>query len=399
MFSVNCFDYKNKLKQTSQNQPSFGWNITHSLKNRAFLSQKSIQKIVEHADSFKIAGTVPKELIEHMPENMRRSQIKELLNGFSNAIRILQQPNDELGQQIRRFISKNESAVLSEKSMNTKLKILNDYISEFQKITNPLEEINRAKAVLSQTLAKAGFDKSNLKYIGSGEFGDVYRLQIQDKSYALKIFKKYHTEQYDNVFQRMLDEVDIDDFKDEMKLHGRFIEPNRALYLQDNFKKSQNVPMYFADLENGGMLSDFIDLDTPAPEKVIAEQNIGLLHTDKTKKENVQNGWVLDPGGQKVINKDIANNRTARKVYSKIAQASEDERLVIWNDMMKKNLVNRNTMNKYDTEKGLMNAIELMPIQSIIKLDIPDSVRDKWIKNSSLSYSLKMKLVNSKLFR
>lgn len=387
---------KTAVSQPAKEQKNLSFQgITSILKKKAFEQQKEIAAILSVQPQFAtMAGSLPKGWIKRIDPKEKKATIRFVHEGISEAIKTLQKPNEAVERQIKKFIETNEHIIKNNGPMSQKIELLNEYIAKTQTEIDPHLPIADASKILEETLVGARIcDRKKLTYAASGEFGAVYRLKADEDNFALKIFKNYHTQTKDNVFEQMIDDADIDDFKSEMELHGRFIEPNRALFWQHNFKKHQNAHMYIADLKNGGMLSKFITHDTPSPQKFIDEKLIGLEHTDKVKAANSINGWIVDGGGQKVINSSIASNANARKVYCKIASLPESKRLEAWNHMY-----NNKKANRYDVELGLMNAVELLPLQSIGKLKISDQVLGKWLNNNSLSYAARMELVKKKLF-
>jgi hypothetical protein len=120
---------------------------------------------------------------------------------------------------------------------------------------------------------------------------------INDK-YAIKIFKAPNTTKYPDA-------------------HGYLAESNRALYIKKSIpalKERKITDLHFADLKNGYMLSEHIDMaaqrvygnNIPSNansymyrKDVVAdiEKKCGLKHSDWNTDGNVVNGILVDLGG------------------------------------------------------------------------------------------------------
>ncbi len=394
-FYLNNYDFsikKNNQENKTAQTPSF-CGMTSVMKKAAYDDPLHIAAMLKKVPN-PFVGSFPVEWIEKIDKPQRADKIKTIQKGFSEAIKELQKPNIAIEEDIQRFVRENESILNSPISMEKKLCLLNDYISKTQQEIDPSESLVNAKKMLKNLLSQNGICKKiDLRYVGSGEFGNVYRLTADDKEYALKIYKTMRTEPKDNIFEKLFAGYSVEDFKDEMKLHGKLIEANRAFYWQQNVKKHQNARMYFADLENGGSLSQYIGFNAAPPKKIVDATYIGLEHTDLRNASNTINDWVVDGGGQKVINHTIVKNKEARKIYYKLAKTPDDKKAEVWNDIFKSKHANR-----HDVELGLVNALQYMDIKTIGKLNIPPATLDKWIASSSIPPHIKRQLVNKKLF-
>ena len=163
-----------------------------------------------------------------------------------------------------------------------------------------------AARTITKSLKKAGvlkrFQKAKITYHDSGSFADVYKLDVQGESYAIKVFKKI-----------LLKGMHFDN------INGNFFEQPVAQYLKKKIPKRKNnwFKFYFGDLKNGVMFSRFENGDYPFDRKPFATEKIGILTHSKehyNDRNNIE-GRIIDAGSVETMKH--AKNKTMRYIYSK----------------------------------------------------------------------------------
>jgi len=390
------------------NIPSFR-GLTGHIKKYAYETPQQIAAFAKaYPNSNGIAGNLPPSWIKKLPEDKKGEHIKQIYATFSEVIKELQKPNDAVQQQVDKFIKEQEKVPIFFLSYPEKSELLQKYSNIINMEQEPYKDLKKLEDMLTPVLKKTGITQTPVKinYEGSGYLGDVYKLTVDNEDFSLKIHKKHRTESFNNKLIYLLDSEEACEMLEEMNLHGRYIEPNRSFFLQDVIKRNRKLlkaednncqftPMYFADLNNGGNLSKYISEDTLPPSAYFDEKLAGVEHTDK-RTENYKKGWLLDKGEFRIKNKVIAQNRAAMQVYLKVGLVPPEKRPKVWNKTMQK-LLNNKYSNPGDVETGLVNAIELMEMKDMGRLNIPPDKLNSWLKNGSLSYHIRTRLMQSQL--
>lgn len=142
---------------------------------------------------------------------------------------------------------------------------------------------DRLSDVLNETGVTADQGPIQFTFVDEGSYGTVHRFKINEKSYALKVFKQI-----------------INTLRNSGDLHGSPIEQNRASYLQKALPHNPFARFYFGDINHGYMVTEFVD---DASEKSTEKPNthglasLGLVHGDLEKADNVKNRKIVDYGG------------------------------------------------------------------------------------------------------
>ncbi len=160
---------------------------------------------------------------------------------------------------------------------------------------------NKLKHLLKQTGIVKNQKQVKLSYTDSGSFGDVYKLDVKDESFAVKV---YHA-----LFQTGWTYHDY---------NGNYFEQPAAQYLKKKIPKKHNnwFNFYFGDLYNGIMVSKFENGDYPFDGKPFNTQKIGLSTTrEHYSEKNILEGRILDIGMVDIW--PHAKNKTMRYVYAK----------------------------------------------------------------------------------
>ncbi len=165
----------------------------------------------------------------------------------------------------------------------------------------------QAQKIITKLFRQAGilriWQRAKLKYIDSGSFGDVYRLDVKKESYAVKVYKSLFQNYYNS-----------DNY------HGNFYEQAIAQYMKGKISKRNNnwFKFYFGDLKYGIMVSRFEQGSRHIKKKPFnALLKIGLLFDDREQysERNSLNGIIIDNGGGKILKH--AKNKTMRYVFAK----------------------------------------------------------------------------------
>lgn len=245
-------------------QPSFE-GLSSKLSKNVFEKSEVIKLYKKYRKKSKgKIGTLPASWIYSIPFEHRSQSIKNILQNFG-----------EIFSELRK------------KKSNTTTKKLTA-----QKLTKLLKESGILK----------GRETAKIKYINSGQFADVYRLDVKKESYAIKLFHKL-LEPNDSFHN----------------INGNYFEQPLALFIKDKIPKRKNnwFKFYFGDLKNGIMVSRFENGNNPFNKKPFNVQKIGLItnideHYGKTN--NIE-GRIVDNGCTEIM--EHAKNKTLRYVYKK----------------------------------------------------------------------------------
>ena len=171
---------------------------------------------------------------------------------------------------------------------------------------NSLTAKIRASIELTKLFQRAGVLKkwqvAKLKYINSGNFGDVYKLKMKGDSFALKIYECF-----------MISGWSIH------KTNGNFFEQPLAQYMKGKIPQKNNnwFKFYFGDLKNGIMVSKFEKHKENFTGKPFVTEKIGILVSESEQYRDANNikGIIVDNGCVDIMPQ--AKNKTLRYIYSK----------------------------------------------------------------------------------
>jgi hypothetical protein len=300
---IPCLDFSGK-DQFSKNSNINFKGLTTSLKKRAFSSEDSIiAEIKKYPNSNGIVGSIPAEWIEKIPKEERKDKIKNLYTALGEI-----------------FLDLRKQGQFAEEN-----------------IENTSNKINK---VLHNSGILAGDQKVKLKKLQPGKFGTGYLLDenfAKDEKYGKYVIKLFHYIKSDNNF------------------HGNNVEPNRALYwLKNAGKNTQRARLYFADLKNGFMVSQYIGRNAKKPQKKVSTKLLGIFSFDENTSNKIGDYYV-DYGGIDVINPLLNNNKIARHINKQIFYTPETRRMDLWNKKYK------DSNNNEDILTGLACAISSLP--------------------------------------
>ena len=244
--------------------PSFA-GLTSKL-SKAIYDKNDVVELFKNFEpkSHGIIGRLPAKWIYSVPYENRKDNIKSIFNEFGSILAELRDNKDS-------FIKK---LVVSYKL--TKL---------FQK---------------NGVLNKGQIAK--VKYISSGNYADVYKLDVKGESFAIKIYKFLMHKGWDI-----------------HKTNGNYFEQPLAQYMKGKIPKRNNnwFKFYFGDLKNGIMVSKFEKGKKKFEGTPFNIEKIGILlnKEEQYRDENNIKGIILDNGCVELF--PHAKNKTMRYIYSK----------------------------------------------------------------------------------
>ena len=259
----NNYTNSQKIKYKSPATPSFQ-GITSKLSKAVYDKNEVYEFCNKYGTKFNgIVGKPPAAWVFSIPFDKRPEKIKELYANFGKIFSELRDPVNV--SQTRRSAQK------------------------------------KLKRLLKQTDIVKNQKQVKLSYTDSGSFGDVYRLDVKDESFAVKVYRAL--------------------FQTGWTYHncnGNFFEQPVAQYLKKKMPNKNNnwFKFYFGDLYNGIMVSRFENGDYPFDGKAFNTLKIGIVTTkEHYSQKNILEGRILDVGMVNIW--PHAKNKTLRYVYSK----------------------------------------------------------------------------------
>jgi hypothetical protein len=126
-------------------------------------------------------------------------------------------------------------------------------------------------------------------FVNEGCFGTVHRFVVNNKPYALKLFKQK-----------------VNDMAGSIDYHGSPVEQSRAVYIQANVPDNPFTRFYFGDLDSAYMVTEFVGDGSGLVVKKFQAPDLqpwGLEHGDLRKSDNIRQGKIVDYGGISVVPK------------------------------------------------------------------------------------------------
>lgn len=165
--------------------------------------------------------------------------------------------------------------------------------------------------------------------------------------------------------------------KELYKIHGPYVEANQSAYIKKNLghklDKSDLIQPYFTNLTDEIALLEYADksvlgeVTKPTSFKALGVicEDMGTANPDNTVADR-----LIDYGCFKITNKVIVGNKTARRVFKKVANAKDAQaRITLWNNIYQKAKAN-SLPNSADVMLGLNESVKLIPFEHQHKLDI-----------------------------
>ena len=181
-------------------------------------------------------------------------------------------------------------------------------------------------------------DKFDINYLEKGFFGRAFQIVINDDIENSKVLKEYkRTYRYHNN-------------------HGNYSEQNVAEYITRYAGENTNLARYyFGDTKNGYMVLDYISKDKKSPNVKIELDELGIAYDDN-KPRNVVGDYIIDVGGMITIS-NLAGNKNAQEIYSKIKHLKDDnEKIALFDKIFNQTDV----ANYKDNMIGLTHSIKYL---------------------------------------
>lgn len=334
----------NLYAQTVQRNNIYFKGLNKALSTRLLETNAEIDKlIIRYPNSNGAIGTLPKHWTMKIPQEKRGETFKSLIKDLGPIAETLRANSDKykMKKDAIKIASKDFTKVLQTHGI-----IKKSAIDETEKKKTSL--LSSLKNLLKSKERKVKELKpGELLTLGNGAFGRAFAFKDdENNTYVLK------------VFHNLLDE----EFKERNSKigHYKMMEPNRAAYIKKNTKSNEFAKFYLADLQNGFMITEYIDKRKKFKCR-FSPDSIGVIYTD-TKTSNLKNDSIIDYGGIKVKSANIANNKTVQWVYNTLDKVkSAQERVTKWHELFEDASANK-VPNAKDRLLGLLVSIKIIPI-------------------------------------
>ena len=295
---TNYYSTNTNNKTNNKTNPNFT-GLTKLMKKRIYIDgKKDILNLIlkRKPEQSTVVGQLPGGMFDNLPKDKqtRSNAIKEIMNVFGN-----------IAEEIRGFKcgSNTTNSEFKNRRNDSTVQKLRDIFKKYN-LNNTDEDVD-------------------LEFLGKGDYGSAFKIKgIYDKKTNDEYILKIHT-----VADRGPD-------WHRFKSHGNFAEPNTAEYWLNLWgEKTQRGKFYFADINKGYMVDNFIDLKTPPYKKKVNEYTAGLKLTDEELAHNGHNkinGYSIDWGGVRVVNRIKNNSKTARTVLHEIKNTDKKYRVIKW---------------------------------------------------------------------
>lgn len=237
---------------------------------------------------------LPPVIFNALPKNDRISAIKEFIAIFDN-----------IANEIRAF----KPSIVTNRD---------EYVNK-----RPRSVVEKLKKIFQKYNLLENPENFDFVYIGEGEYKKAFRIVgVRDpKTKEELCYKIFHV-------------VDKSPEWHKYKSHGNFAEINISAYWHKHVgQETQRGKIYFGDINNGYLIDRYVDETTAFPKKNINEYDYGIKITDEFQGfsgHNKLQGYSIDPGGSRVVNRIKNQSKTARYVKQKIEKLPVKERIVEW---------------------------------------------------------------------
>lgn len=295
---INNFSYKDKSSISFR-------GLTSVLSKRVYDKTETVALYKNYYKKSRgVVGRLPAEWIYTIPFEERTKTIKEVF------------------------------AFLGRSFSNLRLKY--EDFSVQKQVAKELTDFFKSKKIIGSK------DKVGIEFAGSGAYGNVYKLNVQNKSYAVKVFSSPKN-------LKSFDNLSLD------YCNGNFFEQNIAQFLTKKIpKRKKNLfHFYFGDMKNGIMVSKFEDGENPFLGRGFDYRKIGLLLADEehfSQKNNIA-GKIIDVGCIDIM--EHAKNKTLAYVFSK-SMASQNAPY----EILEKTLNWKPSKIKNDRIKGVIYSFQ-----------------------------------------
>lgn len=321
--NMNIYPINTYKNNHQQYHVSFN-GMTQRLKREMLIDgKKDILEIMNERGENKstVVGQLPPGIFYKLPKENRPEAIKEIMEVFQDA-----------SNEMRPFVAGVKASPTE------------------QKYQRPDTTVEKMKQVFEKYNLLEPDKEFNLQYLGQGYYGKVYKLEglYDPKTNDEYVFKVYKT-------------VDKGPDWHAYKSHGNYAEINTAAYWMENLgRNTQRGRFFFGDIESGFMVCNFIDDKKNKPEKIVNEYTRGAKLTDEELNaifgHNRINGYSIDWGGVRVVNRIKNKNKTANYVLKRISETKPEYRESEW-----WRIYNNKKLDKAGKKAGLALSIKHLP--------------------------------------
>ena len=328
--SVRPVSIQNGQNKRNSNQNFNG--VTKRLSHHTFVDGKKDLAVLFERTKPKdtTVGQLPPFMFEAIPaDKARPKKIKEILNVFNEVA-------DEL-RPFRPWINLPDEERIKRRP--------NSVVPKLKKVFVDLGLIKE----------DAPFD---LVYLGEGNYKKAYKIDgVKDpktgEELAFKIFHPTKTEQgwsHEHEWH-------------QYKTHGTFAELNTAMsWRKSEGQYTHRGKFYFGDVAHQHFVDKYITRGVEPPKRYVNEYDLGLKTVDEDRRggnaHNFIEGYSIDPGGLRVVNRVKNESKVARYILKRVKQQPPEYRESEWYRI----LAMKNTgIDKRQKEAGLAICIKHLP--------------------------------------
>ncbi len=270
--------------------------LTKTLSRRMYIDgKKEIFEIIKRRGNLSTTvGKLPPVIFQAIPKENLEADIKKVIRIFgevANEIRAFKRTSDRTPQEQANL--RPQSAVDKLRALFLELKLINN---------------------------KTNFD---LKFLGEGNYKRAFKIEgVKDPNTEEELcYKVFHI-------------VDKTPEWHKYKTHGNYAELNTAMYWMKTFGyNTQRGKFYFGNINDGFFVDKFIGENVSEPKKIVSHELVGVKLTDEFSGRvghNKIQGYSIDPGGPRVVNRVKNSSKIARKIFKYIGSLPLEEREKEW---------------------------------------------------------------------
>lgn len=302
--------------------------ITKRLKHHVFIDgKKDICELLERTKPKNTyVGQLPPVIFYALPKENRPQCILDIYKTF-----------DEVSNEIRKF------------------KFSNDATSKERINARPESVVTKLKNLFVKYGIIKPEDDFDIKFIGAGEYKKAFKLEgVKDPKTGEELcLKVFHV-------------VDRTPEWHKYKSHGVDAELNISINWKEKHGiNTQRGKFYWGDINSGYFVDKFIDNNVKPPKILINEYDEGLKLTDEgiySTCHNKLNGYSIDPGGVRVVNRVKNESKTAQYVLKRLKNQAKNFRESEWFKIL---TYRKRGINDRQKEAGLALCIKHLPNKEV----------------------------------
>lgn len=296
--------------------------LTESLGNQLLEFDEVNEILKKYPQAHGRIGCLPIEWLKKLPKDSFMDKMKSFQDGFG-----------EIARDLRKNHKPEDIEIAS------------------KKINNLFHEAG----VLSDT------DKISIRKLdGDGYWGMGYLIEGDiDKPLVMKVY--YCTQEPNDNF-------------------GNLLESNKAEYWHKNAGDDTQFPnFYYADLDNGFLIDQYISDVMPPVKRIIDPMSLGLRYCDINNNKNQKCGYIFDYGCLSTRFDDIVRDPETRETFKKIYNTPIEKR----RELIKSILENKNQVDYCKQICDLDKALDFFPEYNhdILKFEIKVQILINKLKN------------------